>query len=202
MQGIEIDEREVKMWEPEETQAADDSEDYQLKRYNRVKLGEEHLHPDFVKQLNEQATDAEQFHHDGKTPAQRRKEHYATLSRMARFIWWCWMPVVWLSGHINLRAQWMVINAQQVAEFVAAHVAGPVLPWRLRSRRRECRPCEYRKEKFCGASTCNCGEWKPSELKHVTRLSAVACPKGKWGVGWARQAYNWTRNLLARRKEL
>lgn len=190
MEGIPLDQDQIKMWQP--------SQDIVSQYMTNDEVAEER-----AKQLEVQAAAAQRFHRNGKTPAQRRKQHYATLtSRTARLVWHCWMPVVWITGKVNMRAQWMVIYAQKVSEFWAAHASGPVSPWRLRSRRKECRPCKYRRGKFCGVATCDCGDWKLTELKHVTRLSAVACPKGKWGIGWTRRAYNWVCNLLARRKEL
>lgn len=198
MVGIKLEPDRVKMWKPK----ASDAEQFHQGHYARIVKDKGTPHPDLAEQLSEQAASAQQFHNNnGKTPAQRRKEHYASLSLLARFVWLCWMPVVWVTGHINIRAQWMVVNAQKVVEFVTAHASGPVSPWRMNARRSKCRPCENRRDKYCGAATCDCGDWKLTELKHLTRLSAVWCPKRKWGIGRVRQAYSWTRRLLAQRRK-
>lgn len=123
---------------------------------------------------------------------------------VGHFIAWSMVQVGRAASWVHKQGNWIKSNGGQLSKFVRIHCLLFVAPWTAWSRRKVCNVCPHKQGKWCKIlnRTCRCGQWSGSALVHVTRLSDIECPDGRWSKGWISRAWHaswsWFRNLTGR----
>jgi len=129
------------------------------------------------------------------------------LVRVGQVVRWCAAKVGWLVNWTHDSAVWLQVNAWKGSKFIRTHALLGVAPWTAWRRRKVCSTCPKRSGAWCMPrnKTCQCGTWAGSGIVHVTRLSDVDCPEGKWSKGVVARlwhgTWDWFRKVTGTRME-